>query len=86
MFCCERELRATPWTRFGSELLLVGLQLAYKHVPHLVTQGGIVHVVMIAIEEVATISWKSMRPVTLPKHVYPKSLTLIPKPHPCLLK
>ena len=86
MFCCKRELRATPWARFGSELLLVVLQLVCKHVPHLVIQGDIVHVVMIAIEEVATISWKSMRPVALPKHDYPKSLTLLPKPHPCLLK
>ena len=62
MFCCERELRATPWTRFGSELLLVGLQLAYKHVPHLVTQRGVVHVAMIALEEkVEQVSPRSVR-------------------------
>ena len=30
---------------------MVGLQLACKHVPHLVTQGGIVHVAMLALEE-----------------------------------
>ncbi len=33
------------------ELLLVGLQLACKHVPHLVAQGGTVHVAMLALEE-----------------------------------
>jgi hypothetical protein len=51
MFCCERELWATPLARCCGELLLVGLQLACKHVQHLVTQGGIVHVAMLALEE-----------------------------------
>ena len=51
IFCCERELWATPLARRCGELLLVGLQLACKHVPHLVTQGGIVHVAMLALEE-----------------------------------
>ena len=51
MFFCERELWATLLARCCSELLLVGLELACKHVPHLVTQGGIVHVAMIALEE-----------------------------------
>ena len=51
MFCFERELWTTPLERCCSELLLVGFQLACKHAPHLVTQGGIVQVAMIALEE-----------------------------------
>ena len=62
MLFCERELWATLLTRCCSELLLVGLRLACKHVPHLVTQGGIVHVAMIALEEkVEQVSPRSVR-------------------------
>ena len=62
MFCCERELWATLLARCCSELLLVGLELACKHVPHLVTQVGIVHVAMIALKEkVEQVSPRSVR-------------------------
>ena len=62
MFCCERELWTALLARYCSELLLVGLQLACKHVPHLVTQEGIVHVAMIALKEkIEQVSPRSVR-------------------------
>jgi len=62
MFCFERGLWATPLERCCNELLLVGLQLTCKHVSHLVTQGGIVQVAMIALEEkVELVSPRSVR-------------------------